>query len=79
MSSGVLREAISAIRDWSMTEGKESRGAKAAEAFGSLVFNDETQQKRLPAPVYHALRRTITCHGVAIGTAPHPVERSTHR
>ena len=65
MSSGVLREAISAIRDWSMTEGKESRGAKAAEAFGSLVFNDETQQKRLPAPVYHALRRTIT-HGEAL-------------
>jgi glutamine synthetase len=62
MSSGVLREAISGIRDWSMTEGKESRGPQAGEAFGSLVFNDETQQKRLPAPVYHALRRTIT-HG----------------
>ena len=62
MSSGVLREAISAIRDWSVTEGKEPRGAHAAEAFGSLVFNDEVQQKRLPTPVYHALRRTIT-HG----------------
>src|SRR5688572_1605242 len=65
MSSGVLREAISAIRDWSMTEGKDSRGPKTAEAFGSLVFNDETQQKRLPAPVYHSLRRTIT-HGEAL-------------
>ncbi|MQA30586.1 MAG: glutamine synthetase type III, partial [Luteitalea sp.] len=30
--------------------------------FGSLVFNDTEQQARLPKPVYHALRRTIT-HG----------------
>ena len=50
MSSAVLREAITAIREWSMTEGKESRGAHAGEAFGSLVFNDETQQRRLPTP-----------------------------
>jgi len=28
--------------------------------FGSLVFNDEVQQNRLPKNVYHALRRTIT-------------------
>ena len=60
MGSAVLEEAISAIRGWSMTEAKRSRGPHAAEVFGSLVFNDEVQQTRLPTPVYHALRRTIT-------------------
>src|SRR5262245_20722069 len=62
MGSAILGEAISAIRDWSVTEAKESRGPRATEAFGSLVFNDEVQQSRLPKPVYHALRRTMT-HG----------------
>jgi glutamine synthetase len=62
MGSAVLGEAISAIRDWSVKEADESRGPHATETFGSLVFNDEAQQKRLPTPVYHALRRTIT-HG----------------
>src|SRR5947208_3564986 len=60
MGSAILGEAISAIRDWSVTEAKEPRGPRATEAFGSLVFNDEVQQTRLPKPVYHALRRTIT-------------------
>jgi glutamine synthetase len=62
MGSTVLGEAISSIRDWSVTEAKEPRGPRATEAFGSLVFNDEVQQTRLPKPVYHALRRTMT-HG----------------
>src|SRR5438132_13937083 len=62
MGSAVLGEAISAIRDWSVTEAKEGRAPRATEAFGSLVFNDAVQQTRLPKPVYHALRRTIT-HG----------------
>src|SRR5881397_3725332 len=62
MGSAILGEAISAIRDWSVTEAKEARGPHAAETFGSLVFNDEVQQTRLPKPVYHALRRTMT-HG----------------
>jgi glutamine synthetase len=62
MGSAVLGEAISAIRDWSVTEAKEPRGPRSNEAFGSLVFNDEVQQARLPKPVYHALRRTMT-HG----------------
>ena len=62
MGSGILGEAIGAIRDWSVTEAKEPRGPRATEAFGSLVFNDEVQQTRLPKPVYHALRRTMT-HG----------------
>src|SRR5207244_3647239 len=58
----VLGEAISAIRDWSVADGKEKRDARAAAIFGSLVFNDEVQQARLPKAVYHALRRTMT-HG----------------
>jgi glutamine synthetase len=62
MGSAVLGEAISAIRDWSVTEAKEPRGPRSTEAFGSLVFTDEVQQTRLPKPVYHALRRTMT-HG----------------
>jgi glutamine synthetase len=60
MGSAVLSEAISAIRDWSVTEAKESRAPRATETFGSLVFNDAVQQARLPKAVYHALRRTMT-------------------
>ena len=51
MGSAALGEAISAIRDWSVTDAKERRTAKTADAFGSLVFNDEVQQARLPKPV----------------------------
>ena len=65
MGSTVLGAAISAIRDWSVTEAKEPRAPRATEAFGSLVFNDAVQQTRLPKPVYHALRRTMT-HGEAL-------------
>src|SRR2546421_2494449 len=59
MGSAVLSEAISAIRDWSVTEAKEPRAPRATDVFGSLVFNDAVQQTRLPKPVYHALRRTM--------------------
>ncbi|MGE0448943.1 MAG: glutamine synthetase III [Vicinamibacterales bacterium] len=62
MGSAVLGEAISAIRDWSVTKSGEPAAGRAAESFGSLVFNDAEQQKRLPKAIYHALRRTIT-HG----------------
>src|SRR6266436_5519623 len=62
MGSRVLGDAIGSIRNWSVTEAKEPRAARVTEAFGSLVFNDEVQQTRLPKPVYHALRRTMT-HG----------------
>src|SRR6266850_2459371 len=65
MGSRALGDAIGAIRDWSVTQAKEPRGPRATEAFGSLVFNDEVQQTRLPKPVYHALRRTMT-HGEAL-------------
>src|SRR5690242_9338329 len=54
MGSAVLGEAITAIRDWSVTEAKEPRAPRATDAFGSLVFNDAVQQSRLPKPVYHA-------------------------
>ena len=59
MGSAVLGEAISAIRDWSMTKDKEPIQLAATEAFGSLVFSDALQEKRLPKAAYEALRRTI--------------------
>ena len=62
MGSRVLGEAINSIRNWSVTEAKDPRAPRVTEAFGSLVFNDEVQQTRLPKPIYHALRRTMT-HG----------------
>jgi glutamine synthetase len=68
MSSAVLGEAIGAIRDWSVTKGKKVKvhsAASAAESFGSLVFGDTEQQKRLPKAAYQALRRTIT-HGESL-------------
>ena len=58
MGSAVLGEAISAIRDWSVSKTTAPAG-RANETFGSLVFNDAEQQKRLPKSVYTALRRTI--------------------
>ena len=58
MGSAVLSEAISAIRGWSETKRKEAPNGKGA--FGSLVFDDAQQQKRLPKNVYEALRRTVT-------------------
>jgi glutamine synthetase len=65
MGSAVLGEAISAIRDWSVAKEKEPATGGAVEAFGSLVFNDAEQQKRLPKSAYSALRRTIT-HGESL-------------
>src|SRR3954447_21884912 len=59
MGSAVLGEAISAIRAWSVTKATESTPSRAAESFGSLVFNDAEQQKRLPKSAYTALRRTM--------------------
>ena len=57
MGSAVLGEAIGAIRDWS--EGKRREAPNGKGAFGSLVFNDAEQQKRLPKQTYDTLRRTI--------------------
>ncbi|MGE3959514.1 MAG: glutamine synthetase III [Vicinamibacterales bacterium] len=58
MGSAVLGEAISAIRDWSVAK-EAAPASRAGIAFGSLVFNDAEQQKRLPKNIYNALRRTI--------------------
>ncbi len=61
MSSAASREAIRAIRDWAVTEARQTRPVfKVAEAFGRLVFNDVVQRVKLPRNVYKALRRTIT-------------------
>jgi len=79
MGSAVLGEAISSIRDWSVTDSKEARSTRET-VFGSLVFNDEVQQTRLPKNVYHALRRTIT-HAEALDRPAHQrlhVARSRH-
>ena len=64
MGSAVLGDAIGAIRDWSVST-KDKGAMSAADAFGSLVFNDAVQEKRLPKAVYQALRRTIS-HGEAL-------------
>jgi glutamine synthetase len=61
MGSAALSEAVKSIREWDMSEGRASSSpAKAADLFGSLAFNDKTQQDRLPKPAYRALRATIT-------------------
>jgi glutamine synthetase len=61
MGSAALAEAAKSIRDWSLTDRTStSPAARAADVFGSLVFNDKLQQERLPKQVYRALRATIT-------------------
>jgi glutamine synthetase len=57
-----LGDAISAIRDWSVTAPKKSNGQPASDEFGSLVFNIDEQKKRLEQNAFEALRRTVT-HG----------------
>jgi glutamine synthetase len=61
MGSAALGDAIRSIHDWAMTEGRQARTpARVSDVFGSLVFNDQVQQSRLPKPVYRSLRNTIT-------------------
>ena len=60
MGSAVLGDAIGAIRDWSAKREENMSGASDKGAFGSLVFDDAQQQKRLPKNVYDALRRTVS-------------------
>ena len=60
MSSMMLSNAIGAIRDWSVTSATKPAEEHASETFGSLVFGQPMQKKRLPAAAYRALRRTIT-------------------
>jgi glutamine synthetase len=60
MGSAALREAITAIRAWSMTTtAPADQPSHATEVYGSLAFNDAVQRARLPKQVYKALRRTI--------------------
>jgi glutamine synthetase len=63
MGSAASRDAIKGIRDWAIDDARSplnQNANRATEVFGSLVFNDEVQQSRLPKPAYRALRRTIT-------------------
>jgi len=61
MGSAALAEAAKSIRDWSLNDRTSTTPAvRAADVFGSLVFNDKLQQERLPKPAYRALRATIT-------------------
>jgi glutamine synthetase len=61
MGSAALGAAIKNIRDWSMTEGRQTKSpGRVSDLFGSLVFNDQVQQARLPKPAYRYLRNTIT-------------------
>jgi glutamine synthetase len=70
MGSAALGDAIKSIRDWSVNEGREAKSpARVSEIFGSLVFNDQVQQARLPKMVYRALKATMQ-HG-------HPLDPST--
>ncbi|HYU78047.1 MAG TPA: glutamine synthetase III [Vicinamibacterales bacterium] len=60
MGSAALADAVRNIHDWAMTEGRQARTpARVSDIFGSLVFNDQVQQSRLPRAVYRSLRDTI--------------------
>src|ERR1044072_2962716 len=60
MGSAALRGGIKTIRDSAMTEGRQAKmPARVSDVFGSLVFNDQVQQARLPKIAYRALRNTI--------------------
>ena len=63
MGSAALGEAVKGINAWA-TEGMRhlSKPVHVADVFGSLAFNDQVQQARLPKPVYKSLRQTVT-HG----------------
>jgi glutamine synthetase len=63
MGSAALGDAIRSIHNWTMTEGRQAKmPARVSDIFGSLVFNDQVQQSRLPKAVYKSLRNTLT-HG----------------
>jgi glutamine synthetase len=63
MGSAALGEAVRGINAWA-TDGMRhlSKPVNVNEVFGSLAFNDQIQQARLPKSVYKSLRQTIT-HG----------------
>jgi hypothetical protein len=58
MGSAVLADAISAIRDWSVTEAKEPRGPRLDRLrFGSSAFGDARNRRGSPR------RFTARCGG----------------
>ena len=61
MGSAASKDAIKAVRDWAVGEGRGPATTVSflPEEFGSLCFNDRIQQARLAKPAYQALRRTI--------------------
>jgi glutamine synthetase len=63
MGSAALGEAVKGISAWA-TEGMRhlSKPVNVNDVFGSLAFNDQIQQARLPKSVYKSLRQTMT-HG----------------
>ena len=67
MGSAVLTEVAKAVRNWSMTEGRNFSAPPTDPIgqFGRLAFTDEVQRARLPKAAYKALRRTIT-HGAPL-------------
>jgi glutamine synthetase len=69
MGSAALGDAIKSIRDWAMTEGRQAKApVRVSDVFGSLVFNDQVQQARLPKTAYRCLRNTTT-HGQPLDEA----------
>ena len=71
MGSAVLGDAIGAIRDWSVTDGKKRRRRQPEKPeTTSAAWSSATaeQQKRLPKAAYQALRKTIT-HGESLDPA----------
>jgi glutamine synthetase len=66
MGSAASSDAIRNITDFSTAvRDAASTPRKAADEFGSLTFNEETQRARLPKDVFRALRRSIA-HGESL-------------
>jgi glutamine synthetase len=66
MGSASSSDAIRNITDYSASvRGTAGGSRKAADEFGSLTFNEETQRARLPKDVFRALRRSIA-HGESL-------------
>src|SRR5262245_64075841 len=66
MGSAASSDAIKNITNFSAAaRGASTQQRKAADEFGSLTFNEETQRARLPKDVFRALRRSIA-HGESL-------------
>jgi len=66
MGSAASSDAIRNITDYTgPARSAAPAQRKAADEFGSLTFNEETQRARLPKDVFRALRRSIA-HGESL-------------